>query len=97
MILKMVNLKFESGFWKKLRKFTKKEISIIEEKIFVFSKNPSNPKFRKHKLNWYKKPTYSIKLWYDLRWLYFTENFDEEWNIFYTFFDIWTHKEVYWE
>jgi len=92
---KEIIIKSEWKFKKKLRKLKNFEEIIL--KIEEFSKNPSNPKFRKHKLNWYKKPTYSIKLWYDLRWLYFTEYFDEKWNIFYTFFDIWTHKQVYWE
>ena len=86
------------SFLKKLEKLEQKNIyskDEFKEHIELFLKNETNPKFRKHKLSWYKKDVFSITLWYDLRALYFFIREYKDWDIEYLFFDIWDHDEVY--
>jgi len=89
----MILFETNSKFKRKLKKL--KNNKNIISKILLFCENPSNQKFKKHKLNWFKEDIYSIKLWYDLSALYFTKKEDKHGNISYVFFDIWTHNEVY--
>jgi len=86
------------SFLKKLEKLEKKNIyslSSFKSDIKLFFDDELNPKFRRHKIGWYKKDVFSITLWYDLRALYFFYKQKISWEIEYLFFDIWTHDEIY--
>lgn len=96
--MKKIIVNTTKSFEKKIYKLEKKNIysfSQFDENIDLFLENELNPKFRKHKLSWFKEDIFSITLWYDLRALYFFVNKKENWDIEYLFFDIWNHNEVY--
>lgn len=96
--MKKVIIATTKSFDKKVSKLFNKDIysfSKFDKDIELFLENELNPKFRKHKLNWFKENIFSITLWYDLRALYFFINKKSEWEIEYLFFDIWTHDEIY--
>lgn len=90
--------RYDKIFKKKIDKLEKKNIysyKKFSDDIVSFLENETNPKFRKHKLSWFKEDIFSISLWYDLRALYFFVRKNIDWNIEYLFFDIWDHSEVY--
>lgn len=94
----MKKINATNNFLKKIDKLEKKNIySLIAFKsdITLFLSNELNPKFRKHKLSWFKEDVFSISLWYDLRALYFFIKESKNWDIEYLFFDIWDHDDVY--
>jgi mRNA-degrading endonuclease YafQ of YafQ-DinJ toxin-antitoxin module len=94
----MKKINATNSFLKKLEKLEKKNVYSIEEfkkDIDLFLKDELNPKFRKHKLNWFDKDVFSVSLWYDLRALYFFVKEDKKGNLEYLFFDIANHDEVY--
>lgn len=87
-----------NSFLRKLDKLEKKNIYSLlafKKDVELFLENELNPKFKKHKLNWFKENVYSISLWYDLRALYFFIRQKENLELEYLFFDIWNHDEIY--
>lgn len=90
--------RYNKSFKRKIDKLEIKNIysyDDFERDVVEFLKNELNPKFRRHKLSWFKDDIFSISLWYDLRALYFFVNETKSWDIEYLFFDIWDHNDVY--